>query len=85
MYYLFLPGSLLNGVEIFVVVNVDLVEGKVGVTAGDQGNSGDQGEPGEGEVEVEGAGAGGERRSKRRGRMPEYGVSTILFRLRATH
>ena len=81
MYYLFLPGPLLNGVEIFVVVNVDLVEGKVGATAGDQGNSGDQGEPGEGEVE----GAGGERRSKRRGRIPEYGVSTILFRLRATH
>lgn len=79
MYYLFLPGPLLNGVEIFVVVNVDLVEGKVGATAGDQG------EPGEGEVEVEGAGAGGERRSKRRGRIPEYGVSTILFRLRATH
>ena len=77
MYYLFLPGSLLNGVEIFVVVNVDLVEGKVGATAGDQG------EPGEGEVEVEGA--GGERRSKRRGRIPEYGVSTILFQLRATH
>ena len=77
MYYLFLPGSLLNGIEIFVVVNVDLVEGKVGATAGDQG------EPGEGKVEVEGA--GGERRSKRRGRIPEYGVSTILFRLRATH
>ena len=71
MYYLFLPGPLLNGVEIFVVVNVDLVEGKVGATAGDQG------EPGEGEVEVEGA--GGERRSKRSGRIPEYGVSTILF------
>ena len=83
MYYLFLPGPLLNGVEIFIVVNVDFVEVKVGATAGDEGNSGDQGEPGEGKVEVEGA--GGERRSKRRGRIPEYGVSTILFRLRATH
>ena len=81
MHYLFLPGSLLDGVEIFIVVSVDF-EGKVGATAGDPCDSGDQGEV-EGEVEVEGA--GGERRSKRRGRIPEYGVSTILFQLRATH
>ena len=69
---------------VAIVVNIDF-EGKVGATAGDPCESGDQGEPGEGEVEVEGAGAGGERRSKRRGRIPEYGVSTILFQLRATH
>ena len=75
-------------VEIFKVVNAALVEGKVGATAGDPGDPGGPWEPGEvgdqGELfVVEGAGAGGEKRSKRR--IPEYGISTILFQLRAAH
>ena len=70
--YLFFP-------SFFIDVNVALVEGKVDATAGDQVDSGDSGDPGESgevevdkfdEVEVEGAGTGGERRSKRR--IAEY-------------
>ena len=89
LYHLFFSSCLLNGVvEIFKVVNAALVEGKVGATAGDQGDPGGSWEPGEvgedqGELGelcvVEGAGAGGEKRSKRR--IPEYGISTILFQL----
>ena len=85
-YYLFVPSSLLNGVEE-IFENAAFVEGKVGETVGEpgepgepgnQGDPGDPGEPGKVEgdnchkVEVEGVGACAERRSKKRGRIPEY-------------